>query len=313
MPEARSVVKSPTDALALQVARVAGAMIHTRNLVCHILPRSRGQKWRATVEHLRRRMALFNGKRIIAVATDTDCDSAEDVKAAFGEHAASIEWLTFQNDPGLREVISFVPMLERVASLDPNEATFICHGKGSTHGHDDSVCHLWRDMMFETCGAWPLVECALGDHAVCGAFRMFGAMAVDWHFSGTFYWIRHDKAFSRDWRRIRREWAGTEVWPGDQFLREESTCLFLDDVRNSLYDENFWEVTVLPALQIWKDRLRACGLSMTAYSPPTWFLQRHPNFLSQTGPAGSATTAPAKRSWLRIPTSLKRVFSFSKK
>jgi hypothetical protein len=288
-------------------------MIRTRNLVCHILPRTAGQKWRATVEHLRRRWRLFNGKRIIAVATADDCDSPDDVKEAFGDDSESIEWITFKNNPVLREVISFVPMLGRVASLDPNEATFICHGKGATHAHDDSVCHLWRDVMFEVCGTWPLVECALKDHAVCGAFRtVAGHLQVPFHFSGTFYWIRHDRTFARDWPYIPQHYAGTEAWPGVQFKFEESQCLFMDNTP-SPYDEQAWLTTILPAYRYWQDQLRAHGVYTTDCSPPSWLTQRVNHSLPQTGRDGSAMTAPEKRSSPRTLDSLRHAFGFSKK
>lgn len=283
-----------------------------RNLVSHILPKDNG-KWRRTVAHLRSRMELFNGKRVVSVATADDCDSPEEVRSAFGSDADSIEWLTFPNDCGLREVVSFVPMLERVASLNKNEITFVCHSKGATHGHDDSICHLWADLMFATCLDVPeLVDCALQSAAICGSFRTgSGHLMVPWHFSGTFYWIRHDATFSRNWRNIRRHPFGTESWPGLQFAKEESACLFLDNC-GSPYDESYWETSVLPAYRYWQERLRACGLVTTPYSPPSWFLERHPNFRDATGPAGSATTAPAKKNWRRIGTCLRRAVNFSR-
>lgn len=276
-----------------------------RNLVCHLLPRSRGRKWLRTVSHLKQRWPLFNGKKIIAIVRAPDCDSPDEVRAAFND--PSIEFLEFDNDQALREVISFVPMLSRVESLDPNEITFCCHGKGATHGHDDSICHCWADVMFSACLDYPeLVECALKDKATCGAFRMFGAMCVDWHFSGSFYWIRHDRTFSRNWRNIPQEWAGTEKWPGVQFNRGESACLFLDNPTHSIYDENYWEQLIFPSFHHWQASLRSLGLCTIPYFPPQWFQERHPNFRLPIGLGGTAMTRPEKRNWSPL-SSLRRL------
>jgi hypothetical protein len=238
---------------------------------------------------------------------DHDCDTLADVQAAFGDTAANIEWLTFQNDPALREVVSFVPMLERVANLDPNEMTFVCHAKGATHGHDDSVCHCWLDVMAAACLDSPeLIECALEDAAICGAFRTrSGHLNVPWHFSGTFYWLRHDRAFARNWRNIHRHYCGTESWPGLQFGWEESKCLFLDHPQ-SLYDEHYWYNTVFPSYRHWQANLRSCGLTTTRVSAPEWLTRRVVPSPIPNGRDGFATTPLANGKLRRIAKSLHR-------
>lgn len=281
-----------------------------RNLHFCVLPRAHGQKWRKSVEHLKRRWHLFNGRKIVSIFRGTDCDPPDDVRGAFADD--SIEYLEFDNDPSLREVVSFVPMLERLESMRGDEITFCCHGKGATHGHDDSICHVWGDLMFSVCLDYQqLVECALQDKPICGAFRTrAGDVGVPWHFSGTFYWIRHDCTFSRNWRNIRRDWMGSESWPGVQFAFEESACLFLDNC-NSLYDEDYWARNVFPSFHHWQESLRSCGLSTIPYSPPKWFLQRHPNFRPPNGTDGFGTTLREKRSWRRTAGSLLRSLRLS--
>lgn len=273
-----------------------------RNIICHILPRHDGQKWRRTVAHLLHRWHLFNGKKVIAVAVDQWCDSMADVKAAFGDMADEIEWLEFANNSDLREVATFVPLLERVASLDHDEMTFCCHGKGSTRPGEECLSHPWADLMFAAClDAMPLVDCALCDAAVCGAFRLYGRDNVDWIFAGTFYWIRHDRTFSRDWRNVPQIWTGTENWPCTIFRREESRCLFMDNSQTP-YDEHFWESVIIPSFRYWRENLQRHGLFMTEPLMCDW-LKRRLNLSPQaTGPAGSAMTLQAKRNWPRLPT-----------
>ncbi len=282
-----------------------------RNLVCHIFPWSDGQQWRRSVDHLLSRWDVFSGKKIVAVAVSQCTDTVSHVVEAFGEHAGEIEFLEFVNNPDLREGHTLAPMLEKVESLDPNEITFYCHAKGSTRPHGDATSHLWRDVMFHVCLDDPrLAECGLQDKSICGAFRLFGSEGRDWIFAGSFYWFRHDAVFSRDWRNVPKIWTAVENWPCTMFRREESRCLFLDNCQTP-YDENYWADVILPSFHQWQVNLRRLGLSMRDYSPPNWFVERHPNFRLTTGPDGFDTTVPAKRSWPRIPDFLHRALHFS--
>lgn len=281
-----------------------------RNLICHIFPVRHGQ-WRRTVQHLLRRWDLFNGCKVIAVATDQSCDSVRDVQVAFGNHASEIEWLHFENNPALREVVSFASMLERVESIDQNEATFCCHAKGATRNGDCCLSHPWADVMFSVClDVWSLVECALKDKPICGAFKLYGRDAVDWIFAGSFYWIRHDATFSRNWRDVPQIWTGTENWPCTVFRREESRCLFIDNSQTP-YDQQFWETMIIPSFRFWRDNLQRSGLSMREPLMCDWLKKRLDLSPRPIGRDGSAMTRQEKRSLLRTPTFRKFVSLFS--
>lgn len=246
-----------------------------RNLACHILPRSAGHQWRRTVEHLNRRWSLFNGRKIVAIALDDDCDPAADVRRAFDDQ--SIEFLEFQNDPRLGESLTFVPSLEPLQSLRADEFTFRCHAKGSTWARDESISHLWADVMFSTCLDCPeLIDAALEEHALCGSMRIWERPSGYWIYAGSFYWLRHDRVFSRNWRNIPWNWMGAEDWPGANFSIEETACLFLDQCGDVPYDHAYWQLVVLPALRYWEQRVEATGLEVKPYGVPEWFGRMHP-------------------------------------
>jgi hypothetical protein len=281
------------------------------NLRCHIYPLV--PKWRRTVEHLKRYWPLFNGRKILAVALDEHCCvSMAEVKAAFA-FAPEIEWYEYRNDPALREVISFVETLEPLVSLNPEEATFCCHAKGSTREGDGCASHPWCDVMFDACcGSRELIECALKRSPICGAFKLYGRDDIDWIFAGSFYWIRHDATFSRDWRRVPQIWTGTENWPCEHFRRNESLCLFMDNSQTP-YDHGYWEREIIPSWLYWRENLQRAGLSMTEPLMCGWLRQRVETFRRQNGTAGFDTIAQAKKNWRQIPGFLRRAFSCSTK
>ena len=205
-----------------------------KNLIMHVMPvRGRGG-WQQNAEIVRRHRGLFDGKRIVAIATQSrgtryPLDKPKLVREAFGE---GFEFLEIPNDKHLREVASFVPLMERVESQDPLDVTFCCHAKGCTKKIDDGATpHRWRDAMYEVCLHWETIRNALSKFPICGPFRRRSRLgSSSWHFSGTFYWFRNRDVFARGWRNIDQSWFGTESWPGKMFSYRESKCLFGDGV-----------------------------------------------------------------------------------
>jgi len=82
--------------------------------------------------------------------------------------------------------------------------------------------------------------------AITGSFRRFGRFQVhrnlcDWHYHGTFFWMRHAYVFAKDCFRVPPFYCGVEAWPGLHFARDESGCLLLDDLAEPATEEHFWE------------------------------------------------------------------------
>ena len=235
-----------------------------RNLMYHVWP-VRGSTWRWNVERLLSEIDLFNGRRIIGIVHDGHSEPPEAVRAAFESHGC--EFVEMPNDPR-GECLTFPAMLKRVASLDPDDVTFYGHAKGVKYGRDVSASiRLWTEALYDaSLGQWPLVADHLQRYALTGSFRMLGRFRAhqymgDWHYSGTYFWMRHVLAFRRAIHTVPQFYGGVELWPGLHFRREETGCLLLDNLRELPYNDAFWRSTGNPAVA----RLKAVRLGV---APP---------------------------------------------
>jgi hypothetical protein len=217
--------------------------ITKRHLIYHITPFATNDIWLRNVRQLLKRIDLFNGRRVIAVATGPDLVSPHDVRAAFGTH--EVEILTRPNSRELRENATFLPLLECVADPDPEAATFYAHAKGVAK---DVLClgdplgaRYWRNAMYhELLDDWERIAELLVDHAVVGTHRRQhleqpriypdGQSESTWHFAGTFFWFRNLDAFSTTkWRDVWQPTGwGAEAWPGRMFDFDQSACVAYD-------------------------------------------------------------------------------------
>lgn len=238
------------------------AKVTQRNLIMHVYPRACHPHWRRSVAHLVARFDQFTGRRIVSVAYDTGTDTPDMVKDAFG--ACEIEIVAVRNSR-LQEVESFPRLLEEV-SREPG-ITFYCHSKGCTHCSPFSASHIWCDAMAEVCLDYPqLIDCALTESDICGAFRstmqIMGANSPPWHFAGTWYWFRNDALFTRDWRNVDPLLWGAESYPGRIFPMERGRCLFFDHAETThLYDPAFWDKAITPGLANWRRAMKGGGLA----------------------------------------------------
>lgn len=230
-----------------------------RDLCYHIYP-VRSGNWRWNVAELLKRMDLFNGKRLVAVAVDNRTDSADEVKAAFGDTVT--EFIVQPNQTQLREVATFEPLFERVADPDPCRAVLWAHAKGATRppGHSS---RLWAELLYRAyLDHWPGMQELLQWHSVAGAFRMRGQFwkpnsVSDWAFSGSWCWFRSGVHFApgRDWRKIDRFWSGIETYPALHYPHEDSGCLVCDNCGN-LYEKAHLRGKILPELEAWEQQQR---------------------------------------------------------
>lgn len=221
-----------------------------RNLIFHLLPVEFNQNWKWNLQQLAMRWPLFNGRMCIAIAIQNDgrlkTVSADDVIEYCG--TLGMEWDAVDaryNDHNLREVMTFPWLLKQVESTDPNEITFSCHGKAVTHD-EQSITKRWAETQYHVClDDWNTIQNALERYSMAGSIRRFGEFQTPgnhrWHYSGTFYWFRHDDVFSTNrWQKIDQEFFGTESWPGLMFPPEQTACLFGDNAEDP-YKQDSWK------------------------------------------------------------------------
>lgn len=238
-----------------------------RNLAMHIYPRSGGE-WRRSVAHIKCRMNQFTGRRVVSVAVDTSTERLAAVDRAFGD--SGIEYREVFNDQS-QEMVSF-PWLMQQCIDNTDAITLYCHSKGCTHTTNQSS-HLWLDAMASACLDYPeMVEFIMRKKHVVGAFRSnmaIGTSKAQWHFAGTWWWVRNSALYSREWERSDPEFWGAESYPGVHFQRHESACLFFDHAETShLYNIGFWQTEIGPAYKKWRSNLDALKIVPACRKPP---------------------------------------------
>jgi hypothetical protein len=217
--------------------------ITRRNLLYHLTPFASNDIWLRNVRQLLKRIDLFNGRRVIAVATGEGLVSPDEVLRELGKH--EIEVLAHPNSRELRENATFLQLLERVNSTDPTEATFYAHAKGVAK---DVLCsgdplgsRYWRNAMYhELLDGWERVTELLEEYPVVGTHRRYhpeqptiypdGQSSSDWHFAGTFFWFRNRDVFTTErWREVWQPTGwGAEAWVGRMFTFDRSACVAYD-------------------------------------------------------------------------------------
>lgn len=230
-----------------------------RHLLYHVWP-VRGSLWRWNVRHLLARLDVFNGRRLIAIVHDERSEPPEAVQRLLDGHGC--EFVVRRNHP-LAEARTFPLLLERLSSEQPLDVAFYAHAKGVKYGAQaPPAVRWWARAQYMTClDDWLTVREHLATAALTGPFRRVGRFRAhqgvgDWHYSGTFFWMRLDRALAPLPRVVPRFYGGVEAWPGVHFRRHEARCLFFDHVDASLYDPRFWHARGLPALAAWRARVR---------------------------------------------------------
>jgi hypothetical protein len=221
--------------------------ITRRNLIYHVYAHPGNAAWSANLRQVKRRLPLFNGRRLVSILTAPELVPPAEVRAVLGD---AVEYLEVPNDPRLREVASFPRLLEAVASTAGDEATFYAHAKGSSDGVEHVSknargVEYWRNAMYHHClDDWPKVALALRDFPIAGCFKIdwtnwtkgvdpfyhfnpSGLVRGSWMFAGTFFWFRHDQTFGHPrWRFVADDSYGSEAWPATLWGPEYGHSLY---------------------------------------------------------------------------------------
>lgn len=231
--------------------------ITRRNLIFYLLPLRHSLKvWQWHVEQVRKCLPLFNGRKIVTVATPgegnkLDIEPIEDVREAFGEDAALVEFIERPNDPILWETPAFAEMLGMVESTDPHEASFYFHAKGVRRARQDAIRPWCEEIYRHNLGRVDDAMEALRFWKAAGIARSpttpgNGELGNDcgWHFAGTGFWFRHDALFGAEgWREITPHSHAVEAFLGTRFRADEVYCLAHDNV-GPVYDEATWRAAI---------------------------------------------------------------------
>lgn len=197
--------------------------ITKRHLLYHVYPSRKNDIWKRNIDRLMEHIDIFNGRRLIAVATGTGSLSFDEV----ANYLTGLRAQTFEcpNDAELREVATFPSLIKQVADITSmQEAVFYAHTKGNTTGESVEGATIWRNIGYAyLLGGWQRCMRLLEDYSAVGIHKLhWGNMRSpyptrlahgNWMFAGTFFWflpaITH--AFD-DWRHVAWDRYGAEAW-----------------------------------------------------------------------------------------------------
>lgn len=209
----------------LQSAVASGGLpeVTTRHLLYHVYPSKRNDGWRDNVRQLVKNIDLFNGKRLIAVAVGSGTHLIDEVVKEFDCNARFFE---FANDPLLREVSTFAPLLTHCIGMKESDLVFYAHTKGNSTAENVDGALLWRNIGYARLldQYEQLVAPACNQYAAVGIHKIYWSnyavppyptrlMHGNWMFAGTFFWFR--PMFTHgcdDWRNVPVDRYGAEAW-----------------------------------------------------------------------------------------------------
>jgi len=227
-----------------------------RHLMYHMHPA--GPWWRWHCEQLRRRLPLFNGRRVVGIAVDAATASPDQVMAEIA--TAGIEYFVVANRADVREMTTHPTLLAALSDLrGQGDVTWYGQSKGSgSHVFGPQILRWCEEMYRGTLDYWPAVERELKQHCLVGCFRRTPGPAglpwLPWHYSGTFRWVRNSDLYSRNWSRAYGPHESPETIPGTDFRLEESSCLYGEFARGSvgLYRQSAWDTWAAAACEEWR-------------------------------------------------------------
>ena len=209
--------------------------IKRRNLLYHVYPDPANDIWRCNVTKCVEHWTVFNGRKLVVIATGPGLLDPSTVQDAFDRSDA--EYLLVPNDAKLREVAGFKRLIAEVASTSSREASFFAHTKGNTtEGHREGVAR-WRNVMYshllgkaDACMEHLKRYAAVGTTKMTfqrpGGFRYPSGLHHGlWMFAGTFFWFRHDVIFSGP-HEVPHDRYGAEAWLGGLLPVEQGFSIF---------------------------------------------------------------------------------------
>lgn len=225
--------------------------VTVRNLIYHVYAPKGNDHWRKNLIQLRRRIKQFNGRRLFAVMEGDGIESLETVRD-FAK--ISGEWFTVPNDSEIgSDLIGFEAMMPMIANTNPNEATFYAHTKGTSERikRFGQAPEWWRNAMYHVLLDDPDKIGTMLQHSPCvGSWKTAqppthrwpsGLVHGAWHYSGTFFWFRHDAVFNHPrWAAIPHDRFGSEAYLGGLFAANQAATIYqpsIPDKHPGLYTE----------------------------------------------------------------------------
>lgn len=211
-----------------------------RHLIYHLYP-VRASVWRENIEELKRRIAVFTGRRIVSVVFDETTEPRDVVLRELAELEADVRCL--DNNRLLGEGVTLQPALEELVTLPG--ITFYAHAKGVTHRDSSVVFGLWAKRMYTLMDRLDEVSQRLMFCGFCGLIRATGQPVGEgphqWHYPGSFYWFRNDVVAQRGFSVDHQNRFLAEKFPSYIVRFTESAALYSELLQDNPYVRETWE------------------------------------------------------------------------
>ncbi len=186
---------------------------------------------------------------MISIVQGAGCDDIDLVLSEFGDF--KIDKVIVRLNSDLWEMETFPAAIRQIANENPNEAVFYAHAKGVSHaGASLTAAKIWTATMMKfLLGNREKVIDKLGRYSAVGSFKESnGAFNTNWHFSGTFFAMRHDKVFTRpQWSNFPPHRYFIEFFPSTHVPAHEAFNLCPVRRPRQWLDGASWEA-LIPAL-----------------------------------------------------------------
>jgi len=221
--------------------------IERTHLIYHVYALRANDHWRRNIRQLKRRWSVFTGRKIVAIATDPNSYTAEEVQAEFADD--SIEWIVRPNDGRLREASTF-PALLAAVQTEANDAVFFAHTKGTNNRMMEAGIVAWRNTMYAKLlddpeairnhlRRHPFVGCCQGSWGRAPSPYPSRLRWGEWMFAGTFWWFSTEAVFSHPkWATVPNDRYGVEAWPSGLFCRDDCLSIFQPWPKTSMPPSN---------------------------------------------------------------------------
>lgn len=203
--------------------------------------------WVENLQHLRQYWSLFNGRKLITVATGPGLLPPATVARHLPEDP-HIELAQIENVPQLGESHALFNMLAELRKRATPGITFYGHAKGVTRSYSQSV-RSWNQLAYKHNLeiSHEALTARLKQRPISGCFRRLGSFAPamgNWHYSGSFYWFSNSAVFAHAWSELPVSYFTSEIWLGELFKPCESFCNFADNEKAAVfysYAPQHWE------------------------------------------------------------------------
>jgi hypothetical protein len=193
-----------------------------RNLIYYVCPIAGSRReWENNISVLLQYIHVFNGRKIITIATGHGMSDPKEVSSYFD--GCECEIIETPNDPDYCEVIPFMKAMWKLKSP-------WYQGDGVWSDQISSI-RIWRNLMYYyNLNDIDKVEDVLQNgYAAYGAFKATEGFITPWYYAGTFWWFKHDRVFSTyEWEKIRMMRHGIEMYLAEFLPKESAFCDFSD-------------------------------------------------------------------------------------